>query len=114
MTYALFSDSTVSATGLKFKTLTETMRKKLCANGNYRNFIETKFSHHKDAENTWLACQGYSYEVNSGPLSTGEVCRRKLMVRQSDELPFYDKVALNFSTCDRRLLSGVRLLNAFR
>ena len=46
--HSLFSDCTVSANGLKI----------LNANGNYaqKSFIETKFSHNKDAKNTWLAC----------------------------------------------------------
>ena len=50
--HSLFSDCTVSANGLKISN----------ANGNYahKGFIETEFSHNKDAKNTWLACQGYS------------------------------------------------------
>ena len=67
--HSLFSDYTVSANGLKISN----------ANGNYahKSFIETEFSHNKDAKNTWLACQGYSYEENPGALSTVEVNRRK-------------------------------------
>ena len=54
---SLFSDCTVSAKGLKISN----------ANGSYahNSFIETEFSHNKDAKDTWLACQGYSYEDNS-------------------------------------------------
>ena len=50
--HSLFSDCTVSANGLKISN----------ANGNYahKSFIETKFSHNKDAMAAWLACQGYS------------------------------------------------------
>ena len=67
--HSLFSDCTVSANGLKISN----------ANGNFalKSFIETKFSHNKDAKNTWLACKGYSYEENPGTLSTAEVNRRK-------------------------------------
>ena len=63
--HSLFSDCTVSANGLKISN----------SNGNYalKSFIETEFSHNKDAKNTWLACQGYSYEENPGTLSTAEV-----------------------------------------
>ena len=104
--HSLFSDCTVSANGLKISN----------ANGNYdhKSFIETEFSHNKDAKNTWLACQGYSYEETPGALSTGEVNRRKALVRQSAECTFYGKVAVDFFTCDRHLLSGVTLRIAFR
>ena len=104
--HSLFSDSTVSANGLKISN----------ANGNYahKSFIETEFSHNKDAKNTWLACQGYSYKKNPGALSTGEVNRRKALVRQLAECTFYGKVAMEIFTCDRLLLSGVTLRIAFR
>ena len=105
MLHSLFSDCTVSANGLKISN----------ANGNYahKSFIEKEFSHSKDAKNTWLACQDYSYEENPGALSTGEVNRRKALVRQSAECTFYSKVAVDFFTCDRHLLSGVTLRFAF-
>ena len=104
--HSLFSDCTVSANGLKISN----------ANRNYayKSFIETEFSHNKDAKNTWLACQGYSYEENPGTLSTAEVNRRKTLVRQSAECTFYGKIAVDFFTCDRHLLSGVTLRIAFR
>ena len=104
--HSLFSDCTVSANGLKISN----------ANGNYahKSFIETEFSHNEDAKNSWLACQGYSYEENPGTLSTAEVNRRKTLVRQSAECTFYGKIAVDFFTCDRYLLSGVTLRIAFR
>ena len=96
----------MSANGLKISN----------ANENYaqKSFIETECSHNKDAKNTWLACQGYSYEKNPGALSTEEVNRRKALVRQSAECTFYGKVAVDFVTCDRHLLCGVKLRIAFR
>ena len=99
--HLLYSDCTVSSNELKTSN----------ANGKYahKSFIGTEFSHNKDAKNTWLACQGYSYEENPGALSTGEVNRRKASVRQSAECTFYGKVAVDFFTCDRPLLSGVTL-----
>ena len=104
--HSLFSNCTVSANGLKISN----------ANENYahKSFIETEFSHNKDAKNTWLACQGYSYKENPGALSTVEVNRRKALVRQSAECTFYGKVAVDFFTCDRHLLSGVTIRIAFR
>ena len=99
-----------------FSDCTEIALKISNANGIYAHkiFIETDFSHNKDAKNTWLACQGYSYGENPGKLSTAEVNRRKLLVRQSAECTFYGKIAVNFLTCDRHLLSGVTLRIAFR
>ena len=104
--HSLFSDCTVSANGLKISK----------ANGNYahKSFIETKFSHNKDAKITWLACQSYSYEENPGTLSTTKKNRRKTLVRQSNECTFYGMVAVDFFTCDRHLMSGVTLRIAFR
>ena len=86
--HSLFSNCTVSDNGLKISN----------ANGNYahKNFIETEFSHNKDAKATWLACQGYSYEDNPGAIATAEVNRRKALVRQSAECTFYGKVAVDF------------------
>ncbi|XP_075241774.1 uncharacterized protein F54H12.2-like [Convolutriloba macropyga] len=103
---SLFSDCTVSANGLKFPS----------SNGNYaqKSFIETEFSHYKDAKSTWLACQGYSYEVNPGGIAASEINRRKALVRGSAECTFYGKVAVDFFTCDRHLLSGVTHRISFR
>ena len=83
--HSLFSDSTVSANGLKISN----------ANENYahKRFVETVCSHNKDAKNTWLACDGYSYEENPGALSTAEMNRWKALVRGSGECTFYGKVA---------------------
>ena len=97
--HSLFSDCTVSAKGLKISN----------ANGKYAHNSFIEFSHNNDAKNTWLACQGYSYEENLGTLSTAEVNRRKTLVRQSAECTFYGKIAVDFFTCDRHLLSGVTL-----
>ena len=104
--HSLFCDCTVSANGLKISN----------ANGNYarKGLIETEFSHNKVAKNTWLAGQGCSYEENPRKLSTTEVKRRKALVRKSNEWTFYGKVAVDFFTCDRHLMSGVTLRIAFR
>ena len=69
------------------------------ANGNYahKSFIETEFSHNKDAKNTWLACQGYSYEEDPSAIKASEIARRKNSVRESAECTFYGKVAVDFS-----------------
>ena len=104
--HLLFSDCTVSSNGLKTSKANE--------NYAYKSFIETEFSHNQDAKNTWLACQGYSYEENHGTLSTTEVNRRKALVRQTNECTFYGKVAVDVFACDSHLMSGVTLRIAFR
>ena len=67
--HSLFSDCTVFANGLKISN----------ANGNYahKSFIETELSHNKDPKNTWLGCQGYSFEEKPATLSTTEIDKRK-------------------------------------
>ena len=106
MLHSLFSDCTVSANGLKISN----------ANGNYahKSFIKTKFSHNKDAKNPLLACQGYSFEENPATIATTENDRRKELFKKSAECAFYGKVAVDFFTCDRHLLSVVTLRIAFR
>ena len=47
-------------------------------------------------------------------LSTAEVNRRKALATQSNERTFYGKVAVDFFTCDRHLMSGVTLWIALR
>ena len=96
--HSLFSDCTGSANGLKISN----------ANGNYaqKSFIETQFSHNKDANNTWLACQSYSFEENLATLATTGIDRRKELVKKSAECAFYGKAAVDFFTCDRHLLSA--------
>ena len=47
-------------------------------------------------------------------MSTTEIDRRKELVRKSAECAFHGKVAVDFFTCDRHLLSGVTLCIAFR
>ena len=103
--HSLFSDCTVSANALKISN----------ANGisALKSFIKP-FSHNNDAKATWLACQGYSYEENPGAKATAEVNRRKILVGQSAECTLYGKVAVDFFTCDRHLLSGVTLQISFR
>ena len=64
----------------------------------HKTFKETEFSHNKDAKNTWLACQGYSYEEDQSAIKAAEITRRKKSVRVSAECTFYGKVAVDFFT----------------
>ena len=61
-----------------------------------------------------MACQGYSYEEDPSAIKAAENARRKKSVRESAECIFYGKVAVDFFTCDKYLLSAVTLRIAFR
>ena len=61
-----------------------------------------------------MACQGYSYEEDPSAIKAGEIAGRKNSVRESRECNFYGKVAVDFFTCDKQLLSGVTHRIAFR
>ena len=99
--HSLFADCTITANGMKIST----------ANGLYghKSFLETEFSHTKDAKDTWLNCQGYYYEPNPGGIGTAAFNARKALVRRSQTLHVYGKLAADFFTCSEHLLSGVNL-----
>ena len=104
--HSLFSDCTISANGLKISN----------ANGHYahKSFIETEFSHNKDAKNTWLVCQGYQFEANPAALGTTVATARKEPFLDSNIVQYYGRVAVDFFTTDCHLLNGVTLRIAFR
>lgn len=104
--HTLFSDCTVSANGLKISN----------SNGLYahKSFIETEFSHSSDAKDTWLSCQGYEYENTPGAIDAALVTRRQTSVRQSATVTFYGKLAVDFFSCERHLVSGVSLRISLR
>ena len=81
--HSLLSDGTLSAKRLKTSN----------ANENYahKRFIETEFSHNKDAKNTWLACQDYSHEEDPFTIKAGKISRRKHSVRDSAAFTFMVK-----------------------
>ena len=74
--------------------------KKVNASENYahKSFIKTKFSHNKNAKNTWLACQGYWFEENPATLSTAEIERTKELVKNQPNAFFMEKLLLTAST----------------
>ena len=61
-----------------------------------------------------MACQGFLYEEDLSAIKEGEIAQRKNSVKESAECTFYVKVAVDFFTCDKHLLSGVTLCIAFR
>ena len=95
---SLFADFTVSANCIKIST----------ANGHYahKSFIETEFSHGTDAEKTG---QGYEYEKNPDTIPAAISDIRKRTERQSARITLYRKLAVNFFSCEKNLVSGVTL-----
>ena len=97
--HSMFSDCTVSANGIKISS----------SNGLYAQkvFIETEFSHGKDAKDTWLNCQGYIYEANPGTISTSVQSKKREIVRQSAEVNLYGRLAVDFFHARNILLTGL-------
>ena len=104
--HSLFADCTVSANGIKISS----------ANGHYahKSFIETEFSHGADAKETWLKCQGYEYEPNPAGIAAASRDARQVAVRESEQITLYGKLAVDFFSCEKHLVSGVNLRLSFR
>ena len=89
------------------------------ANFAHKSFLETEFSHGKDAKETWLACQGYYYEDNpseiDGAIGQAEdVAERKRIVAASSEFRLFGKIACEFLSCDKHRISGVTIRLSLR
>ena len=104
--HLLFSDCSVSSNGIKISN----------ENGNYthENFIETEFPHNKDANATWLASQGYSYEENPRAIPAAELTDEKLWLDNLPNVLLWKSSCRFFSTCNWHLLSGVTLRVCFQ
>ena len=85
------------------------------ANGNYAQeaFIETEFSHNKEAKDTWLKCQEYSYEQQPDDFTKTDFVTRTAESRESAEISFIGRIASDFFSCDKHLISGVTLRISF-
>ena len=99
----LFSECTLSLNGEKISTTN--------ANFAHKSFIETEFSHDIDAKKTWLACQGYYYVDNPANVDgtagrAVDVAERKHLVATWAELRLFGKIACDFLSCDKHLISG--------
>ena len=104
--HSLFADCTVSANSIKVST----------ANGHYahKSFIQTEFSHGTGAKTSWLKCQCYEFEENPGTIPTATLDLRKRTVRQSSRIMLYGKLAFDFFSCEKHLVSGVTLRISMR
>ena len=101
---SLFSECTLSLNDEKISTTN--------ANFAHKSFIETEVSHGKDAKKHWVACQGYYYEdspanMNGTAGRAVDVAERKRLVAASAELRLFGKIACDFLSCDKHLISGV-------
>ena len=104
--HSLFADCTVSANGIKISS----------ANGHYahKSFIETAFSHGTDAKKNWLKCQGYEYEADPSAIANALKDARKQAARESAQITLYGKLAVDFFSCEKHLVSGVTQRISFR
>ena len=108
---SLFSECTMSLIGEKISTTN--------ANFAHKSFIETEFSQGSDAKKTWLACQGYYYEDNPSGIDGAneraeDVAERKRTVAASTEFRLFGKIACDFLSCDKHLISGVTIRLSLR
>ncbi len=104
--HSLFCECSVTANAVKVSS----------ANGLYahKSCFETEFSHGKDAKDTWLQFQGYTYETNPAANPTNA---RKALFRPSAEqhfFHFFGKLTIDFFSCEKHMISGVALRISFR
>ena len=104
--HSLFTNCTVSANGIKTSS----------ANGYYahKSFTETKFLHGSDAKKTWLKCQDYEDEPNPAGIAAASRDARQVAVRELEQITLYGKLAADFFSCEKHLVSGVTLRLSFR
>ena len=108
---SLFSEFTMSLNGEKISTTN--------VNFAYKSFIETDFSQSNDEKKTWLACRGYCYEDNpySNDCANGraeDLVKRKRTVAALSVFRLFDKIACDFLSCDKYLISGVTIRFSLR
>ena len=108
---SLFSECTMSLNGEKISTTN--------ANFAHKSFIESEFSHGNDAKKTWLACQGYYYEHNPSVIDCAngraeDVAERKRIVAASTEFRLFGKIACDFLSSDKHLISGFTIILSLR
>ena len=84
------------------------------ANFAHKSFIEFELSQRNNAKKTWLADQDYDSEDSpsgiDGANRRGEdVTERKRIVAASSEFCLFGKIACDFLSCDKHLISGVTI-----
>ena len=72
-----------------------------------------EYSNGKEAKDTWLRCQGYTYEANPGDRTATVFASSRAETRESQKVTLFGKVAADIFFCDKHLLSGVTLRTSF-
>ena len=101
---SLFSECTLSLNGEKFQQPMLILHIKVLLKLNFLTVLTPK--------KTWLACQGYYYEDNPADVDgtagrAVDVAERNCLVEASAELRLFGKIACDFLSCDKHLISGV-------
>ena len=98
--HSLFYECGVTANGIKIHS----------ANGHYaqETFIETEFPHN-EAKETWLRYLGNSYETRPYYFTTTLFTKQPAETKESNIVSFIGKLASDFVSCDKHLISGVNL-----
>ena len=74
----------------------------------HKAYIETELSHPSECKDTWLACQGYSYEIDPSDLAADPAFaarRTKNLLHAWNN--FYGRLAVDFFNVDKFMLPGV-------
>ena len=108
---SLFFECTISLNGEKISTTN--------VNFAHKSFIETEFSQINDAKKQWLACQGYYYEDNPSGIDGAngrakDLAERKRIVEALSVFRLFEKIACDFLSCDKYLISGVTIRFSLR
>ena len=61
-----------------------------------------------------MVCQGYEYEANPSAIANALKDARKQAARESAQIILYGKLAVDFLSCEKHLVSGVTLKISFR
>jgi hypothetical protein len=75
----------------------------------HKAFIETELSHPSECKETWLACQGYEYEVDPGNAADPSFASRRLKNKAKTWNSFYGRLAVDFFSANKYLIPGVEL-----
>ena len=78
-----------------------------------RKLSSRQFSHNREAKDTWLKCQGYSYEKSPNTFTDVVFTERQNETKRSAVVTFIGKVAADIFSCEKHLISGVTLRVSF-
>ena len=97
--HSLFSDFNFVANEVRISSANEYLAPKA--------FLETEISTNQESKDTWFKCQGYNYEEDPSDSTSAAFPSREEEMRTSITITLIGKIATDFFTCDKHLLSGV-------